>query len=65
MSKKVDPAIARIRAIRGMAVRIAEAFKIDKAAVYQWKRVPADRVLIVSELIGMPPEQVRPDVFKR
>jgi hypothetical protein len=65
MSKKIDPAIAEIRAMRGMAVRIAEALKIDKAAVYQWKKVPATRVQVVAELIGWPPERVRPDVFKR
>ena len=48
-----------------MAVRIAEALKIHKAAVYQWKRVPATRVHIVSEMIGMPQEEIRSDVFKK
>jgi hypothetical protein len=63
--KKIDPAIAKIRGMRSMAVRIAEAFKIDKSDLYQWKHVAAERVLEVSELIGMPPEQIRPDVSKR
>jgi hypothetical protein len=65
MAKKLDPAIALIRANRGMAVRIAEALGIDKQAVYQWKKVPPLRVLTVSEIIGMPPEKIRPDVFKK
>jgi DNA-binding transcriptional regulator YdaS (Cro superfamily) len=62
---RIDPAIAMIRAERGLAVRIADALGIDKSAVYQWVRVPATRVQIVSELIGMPPEKIRPDIFKR
>jgi hypothetical protein len=46
-------------------VRIAEALGIDKAAVYQWPRVPPTRVQIVSEINGMPPEEIRPDIFKQ
>ena len=46
-------------------VRIAEALKIEKQSVYDWKKVPPLRVLTVSEIIGMPPEKIRPDVFKK
>jgi hypothetical protein len=48
-----------------LAVRIAEALGIDKQAVYKSKRVPPLRVLTVSEIIGMPPEEIRSDIFKR
>jgi len=47
------------------AVRIAETLGIEKQSVYDWKRVPPLRVLTVSEIIGMPPEEIRPDVFKK
>ena len=62
---KIDPAIAFIRANRGMAVRIADALGIKSQAVYDWKKVPPTRVLTVSEIIGMRPEEIRPDVFKK
>jgi hypothetical protein len=66
MSKaKPDAAIAKIRANRGMSVRIAEALKIRKAAVYQWRRVPGTRVMQVAEIIEMPPEKIRPDIFRK
>jgi DNA-binding transcriptional regulator YdaS (Cro superfamily) len=58
-----DPAIEKIRAERGLATRIAEACGIDRAAVYQWKRVPPGRVHTVAPIIKMKPEEIRPDVF--
>jgi hypothetical protein len=61
--KKRDAAIARIRGKRGLSVRIADALKIRKAAVYQWERVPPARVRQVAPLIDMTPEQIRPDIF--
>jgi pyruvate kinase len=65
MSKKQDAAIAKIKGERGMSVRIANALKIKKAAVYQWQKVPPARVQIVSEIIDMPPEKIRPDIFRK
>jgi pyruvate kinase len=64
-AKKQDAAIAKIRAERGLSVRIAEALKIKKAAVYQWRRVPGTRVMRVAEIIDMPPEKIRPDIFRK
>jgi len=60
---RLDPACAKIRGNRGLSVRIAEACGIERAAVYQWKRVPIHRVPDVAPIIGMTPEQIRPDVF--
>jgi hypothetical protein len=65
MSKIQDAAIAYIKAERGMSVRIAEALKIKKAAVYQWRKVPPARVQTVSPIMGpdWPPQRIRPDIF--
>jgi pyruvate kinase len=65
MSKKQDAAIAKIRGERGLSVKIAEALKIRKAAVYQWQRVPPLRVQKVAEIIDWPPEKIRPDIFRK
>jgi hypothetical protein len=45
-------------------VRVAEACGIKRTAVYQWEQVPLSRVHVVAEVLGIKPEQVRPDFFK-
>ena len=65
MNNKPDKTIERIRSERGLAVRVAEACGIDRAAVYQWERVPIARVHEVAEVLRMQPEQIRPDIFRK
>jgi DNA-binding transcriptional regulator YdaS (Cro superfamily) len=48
---------------RGTRKRVAEALKITHGAVSQWKRVPAERVLDVEKLTGIPRHMLRPDIF--
>lgn len=62
---KIGPAIAKIRNTRGLAVRVAEACGIKRTAVYQWTRVPPERVLIVAPLLDMTPRQIRPDIYPK
>ncbi|MXV35765.1 MULTISPECIES: YdaS family helix-turn-helix protein [unclassified Saccharibacter] len=33
------------------------------SAIYRWKRVPAQRVIAVEALTGIPREQLRPDLY--
>jgi hypothetical protein len=61
---ELDPIMQSIRQTRGQSVQIAAACGIDKAAVYQWKRVPAHWVQKVARIIGRKPEEIRPDIFK-
>jgi lambda repressor-like predicted transcriptional regulator len=65
MNNKPDKIIQQILAERGMAVRVAKACGIDRAAVYQWQRVPVARVHEVAELLDMSPEEIRPDIFRK
>jgi hypothetical protein len=62
----MDKAIQKIRNTRGLSVKVAQACGggITRMAVYQWTRVPIERVHDVAEVIGMTPEQIRPDIFK-
>jgi hypothetical protein len=62
-AKFVDKVIEKIRSTRGLPVRIAEACDIERAAVYQWEQVPLTRVHVVAEVLGMKPEDIRPDFF--
>jgi len=45
---------------------VADHFGISWQAVQLWRksRVPAERVMRLSRLSGVPPEQIRPDVFE-
>jgi predicted transcriptional regulator len=47
--------------------QIAKACGITQAGVSRWteRRIPAERVAQVSELTGIPPDQLRPDIFGR
>lgn len=59
-----DKAVRKIRGKRGLPARIAEACGIERTAVYQWTRVPIERVHAVAALLQMTPEEIRPDIFR-
>jgi len=60
----VDPAIAKIRATRGLPIKVAKACGIDRQAVYQWRKVPPRWVHIVAKMIKLKPKTIRPDIFR-
>lgn len=37
---------------------------ISPQAISQWDEVPADRVVAVSEVTGIPRQQLRPDLYE-
>lgn len=47
------------------AVGIAAKLGVSHSTVIRWaaRRVPAERVRSVSEVTGIPPHELRPDVF--
>lgn len=48
---------------RGLRIKVARALGITHGAVSQWKRVPAERVIAVSDLTGVPRHELRPDLY--
>ena len=46
---------------------LATLMGVRQATISRWAtgRVPAERVLKVSKITGIPPEDLRPDVFTR
>lgn len=51
---------------RGATAQIAAALGITHAAVRQWgERVPAERVVEVERITGIPREALRPDLYRR
>lgn len=58
-----DECLDRLFQIRGAVKRVAEGVGISTAAVSQWRRVPKDRVEQVASILGVAPEDVRPDLY--
>jgi hypothetical protein len=49
----------------GFAKVVAAHVGLTLQAVAAWDRVPAKYVQAVSQLVGIEPEQIRPDIFLR
>jgi hypothetical protein len=58
-----NPVLGRIRQERGLAVEIARGCGITREAVWLWRRVPSERVLIVERVTGIPRHLIRPDLY--
>ena len=48
--------------VGGMA-QLAANLGIARQAIYQWTRVPVDRVVEIERLTGIPRATLRPDIF--
>jgi len=48
----------------GGPAELARKLSISTAAVSQWAQVPAKRVGAVSEITGLSPHEIRPDLFR-
>jgi Putative antitoxin of bacterial toxin-antitoxin system, YdaS/YdaT len=61
---KRDKIMTRIFSEWGLSLKVAKACGVTRGAVNQWKRVPTDHMHAVADLIGMRPEDIRPDIFR-
>lgn len=55
----VDEAAKAVGGIRQLADRLAISYQ----AVRKWSRIPADRVIEIERLSGIPRERLRPDLY--
>ena len=53
-----------IRAKRGLMAKIAKDLGVTRSAVTKWDRIPAEVVVEVERITGMPREQLRPDLYR-
>ncbi len=60
---ETTPGLMKIRKTWGLARLIALQSGISAAAVSQWRRVPAERVLSVEAITGIPRRLLRPDLY--
>ncbi len=52
------------KAVGGKA-SLADRLGIRRQSIHEWKRVPAERVLTVEHLTGIPRYELRPDLYPR
>jgi DNA-binding transcriptional regulator YdaS (Cro superfamily) len=57
--------VAKAIRLAGGPTKLAAALGIKQPAVSQWDQVPAERVGKVSAITGIPPHELRPDLFPR
>lgn len=53
-----------LRSQRGLLSKVASDLNLTRAAVGKWERVPAERVVEVERITGIPREQLRPDLYR-
>jgi DNA-binding transcriptional regulator YdaS (Cro superfamily) len=68
MSKRrqeIDEGLRKAIEVAGSLRRLAMLLGITPAALLEWWRVPAHRILQVEAVTGIPREQLRPDLYDR
>lgn len=65
MAKKsvTPPILLHAAAKVGGMAQLAGKMNIARQAIYQWKRIPAERVLTVENLTGVSRHELRPDLY--
>lgn len=53
-----------LRSQRGLLSKVALDLKLTRAAVSKWERIPAERVVEVERITGIPREELRPDLYR-
>jgi DNA-binding transcriptional regulator YdaS (Cro superfamily) len=59
-SNALERAKAALKGNTGLARALTE---ISPQAISQWKKVPAERVLDVERVTGIPRHELRPDIY--
>ena len=59
----MDAGIEKAAKAVGTVAALARKLGITRAAIHQWPRVPAERVVQVELATGIPREELRPDLY--
>jgi len=56
--------MALIRAQRGLLTKLTKGLGFaSRSAISQWDRVPAERIVEIERITGIPRHQLRPDLW--
>lgn len=58
--KIIALAVAKAGGMRALARELG----INYQAIQSWKRIPAERVIAIERITGIPRDQLRPDLYK-
>jgi len=61
----MTPGLKKAIAAAGGAGGFARLLKVDRTLPYKWVKVPAERIIEIERLIGVPREELRPDLYER
>lgn len=56
--------IDRAAAAVGNKSELARRLGVKVQSIQQWKRIPAERVIDVERVTGIPREELRPDLYR-
>jgi len=48
---------------KGSIAALARALGITRAAICQWRKIPAERVIEIERVTGVPRHELRPDLY--
>jgi DNA-binding transcriptional regulator YdaS (Cro superfamily) len=60
----VDAGLTKAIEAAGGVRALARALGIKHPAILQWVRIPAQRVVDIERVTGVPREQLRPDLYR-
>jgi DNA-binding transcriptional regulator YdaS (Cro superfamily) len=60
-----DEGLQRAIAAAGGVRPLARELGVASPTIIGWKRIPADRILQVEAVTGVPREQLRPDLYRK
>jgi DNA-binding transcriptional regulator YdaS (Cro superfamily) len=63
MGKAEDTPIHRAAKAVGGFASLAGELGISRQAIYQWRRIPAERIVEIEKLTGVPRHELRPDLY--
>ena len=59
----MDTGLELVIKAAGSATRVAGMLGLSQQAVQQWKRIPAERVIQVEAVTGVPRQRLRPELY--
>lgn len=59
------PIVVKAAEKAGGISALARSLGVSRQAVFQWKRIPAERVLAIEVHTGVPRYELRPDLYPR
>jgi len=64
-AKSLLPCVAKAAEIVGSLTKLAEKLGVSRPALYQWRKVPAERVIALETASGgkVTRHEIRPDLY--